>query len=83
MRSCPVGVPWERVGVDFLGPLPITKQGNRYIMVCIDYLSKWVEAFPVPDQTARTTAKVLLEVVAHFGCPMTLHSDQGRTNREN
>lgn len=83
LGSCPVGVPWERVGVDFLGPLPITKQGNRYIMVCIDYFSKWVEAFPVPDQTARTTAKVLLEVVAHFGCPMTLHSDQGRNFESN
>ncbi|XP_062596869.1 uncharacterized protein LOC134258359 [Saccostrea cucullata] len=40
LGSCPVGAPWERLGVDFLGPLPVTKQGNHYIMACIDYFSK-------------------------------------------
>lgn len=83
LGSYPVGVPWERLGVDFLGPLPVTKQGNRYIMVCIDYFSKWAEAVAVPDQTARTTAKVLLEMVSRFGCPVTLHSDQGRNFESN
>lgn len=83
LGSYPVGVPWERLGVDFLGPLPVTKQGNRYILVCIDYFSKWTEAVAVPDQTARTTAKVLLEMVSRFGCPVTLHSDQGRNFESN
>ncbi|XP_062582872.1 uncharacterized protein K02A2.6-like [Saccostrea cucullata] len=52
-------------------------------MVCRDYFFKWVEAFPVPDQTARATAKVLLEIVSRFGCPLSLHSDQGRNFESN
>jgi len=38
-----------------------------------------VEAFPIPDQTANTCAKILVnEVISRFGCPLDLHSDQGR-----
>ena len=48
-------------------------------MVVSDYFTKWVEIFPLPDQTAVTCANVLLnEVVARYGCPYDLHSDQGR-----
>ena len=73
------GAPWERLATDVIGPLPVTKEGNRYILVFMDYFTKWVEAFAVPDQTATTTTKVLLnQIVSRFGCPYLLHSDQGR-----
>jgi len=35
-----VGEPFERIGIDFVGPLPTTPRGNRYIIVAIDYLIK-------------------------------------------
>ena len=45
----------------------------------IDAFSKWVEIFAIPDQTAETCASVILnEVIARFGCPYDLLSDQGR-----
>lgn len=74
-----VGAPMERVGVDILGPFPITETGNRYVLVAMDYFTKWPEAYAVPDQSATTAAKCLVEeMFARFGVPSELHSDQGR-----
>src|SRR5687767_9285526 len=39
-----IGEPFERIGLDFVGPLPRTKEGNKYILVMTDYLTKWPEA---------------------------------------
>lgn len=73
------GAPWDRLAVDMLGPFPESTKGNKYVMVVTDHFSKWVEVLAVPDQTAITCARVLLnEVVARFGCPFELLSDQGR-----
>ncbi len=74
-----VGAPLDRICIDVLGPLPMTDRGNSYILVVCDAFTKWVEAFPIPDQTAKTCATVLLdEVICRLGCPLDLHSDQGR-----
>ena len=69
----------ERIATDILGPLPETDKRNRYILVISDYFTKWVEAFPIPDQRAETVAKCLVdEVIRRFGVPNYIHSDQGR-----
>lgn len=74
-----VGAPLDRLATDILGPLPETPRGNKYILVVTDYFTKWVEIFPIPDQTASTCATVIInEVIARFGCPYDMHSDQGR-----
>ena len=74
-----VGAPMDRLSTDILGPLPETHRGNKYILVVSDHFTKWVEIFAVPDFTAKTCAeKILNEVIARFGCPCDLHSDQGR-----
>ncbi|CAI5642673.1 unnamed protein product [Oreochromis niloticus] len=53
--------------------------GNRYVLVAMDYFTKWQEAYTVPDQSATTTAERLVEeMFARFGVPAELHSDQGR-----
>merc|ERR1711893_224186 len=72
------GGPWERVAMDVLGPLPATPEGYKFILVVMDYFTKWVEIFPMRDQTAETVAAVLVdEVFSRMGCPIELHSDQG------
>ena len=69
----------QMVAVDILGPLPRTSAGNRYVLVAGDYFTKWIEAYPIPNQEAVTVAQKLLdEMFCHFSLPERLHSDQGR-----
>ena len=74
------GSPWDRLMMDILGPLPTTVRNNKYILVIADAFSKWTEIFAIPGQTAPTCAGILLnEVIARYGCPFDLHTDQGRS----
>ena len=73
------GEPFERIGIDILGPLPVSERGNRYILVLSDQFSKWTEAYAIPNQEATTIAeKFGEEYICRFGTPMICHSDQGR-----
>ena len=74
-----VGHPGQRIAMDILGPLPVSESGNKFILVVGDYFSKWIEAYPLPDQEAVTCARKFTEEwICRHGCPLTLHSDQGR-----
>jgi len=74
-----VGSPMDMVALDVLGPLPRTERGNRFVLVAIDYFTKWPEAYALTDQEAWTVANALVDgLVSRFGVPSTLHSDQGR-----
>lgn len=56
----------------------VSKQGNRYVIVFIDYLTKWVEAFPIPDLKASTVVNLFItEIVCRCGAPRELLSDRG------
>ena len=69
--------PFQVWSLDVL-QLPLTSAGNRYCVVLVDQLTKWPEVFPVPDQTSRTIADILVrELVPRFGVPATLVSDRG------
>ena len=76
----PVSEPLQRIAIDILGPLdPATARGNRYVLVVVDYLTKWSEAYPLANQTAETVAAILVEqFICRYGIPEQLHSDQGR-----
>ena len=77
LRPIPVSGPFDRVGVDIL-EMPQTERGNRYVIVFIDYLTKWVEAYATPDQTSETIARLLVDnVVCRHGVPGGLLSDRG------
>ena len=77
LKPIPVGGPFHRVAVDIL-QLPITSSGNRYVAVFMDYLTKWPEAFAIPDQKAETIAKLFVEqIICRHGIPEELLSDRG------
>lgn len=74
-----VGLPFERIAVDILGPLPRSTSGNRFVLVVTDYFSRWPEAIPLPNHKAETVAEALVsQVFSRFGIPLEIHSDQGR-----
>ncbi len=73
------GYPMERVAMDIIGPLPNTSDGNRYILVVVDYFTKWLEAYAIPNQEVRTIAQKLVdEWICRYGAMQRLHTDQGR-----
>ena len=54
-------------GIDFVGPLPLS-YGNEYILVAVDYVSKWVLAVATPTNDAKTTIKFFMKnIFARFG----------------
>nr|GEV62782.1 hypothetical protein [Tanacetum cinerariifolium] len=63
-------------GIDFMGPFPSSK-GNKYILVAVNYLSKWVEAKMLPTSNARVVVKLLKSLFSQFGIPQAIISDRG------
>nr|GFB34972.1 reverse transcriptase domain-containing protein [Tanacetum cinerariifolium] len=63
-------------GIDFMGPFPSSK-GNKYILVAIDYSSKWVKAKALPTNDARVVEKFLKSLFSRFGTPKAIISDRG------
>ena len=51
-----VGAPMERVAIDILGPLPESADGNKYLLIVMDYFPKWPEGYPIPNMEAVTVA---------------------------
>lgn len=79
MQRYGAGAPMERVAVDVLGPLPVTDRGMRYLLVVMDYFTKWPEALPIENQEATTIATALVNnVFCRLGAPLELHSDMGK-----
>ena len=69
----------ETVALDISGPWPVSQSGNKYILVAVDHFTKWAEAWPIPDQEAKTVARVLVDqFISRHGTPHVIHSDQGR-----
>nr|GEU68959.1 reverse transcriptase domain-containing protein [Tanacetum cinerariifolium] len=63
-------------GIDFMGPFPFFR-GNKYILVAVDYLSKWVEAKVLPTNDAQVVCKFLKNHFARFGTLRAIISDRG------
>lgn len=70
--------PFYRIGIDIKGPLPRTAKGNRYIIVAMDYFTKWPEAKALADIKAETVAKFIYEeIICRHGVPKEILSDRG------
>nr|GEV61930.1 reverse transcriptase domain-containing protein [Tanacetum cinerariifolium] len=63
-------------GINFMGPFP-SSRGNKYLLVAVDCLSKWVEAKALPTNDARVVVKFLKSLFARFGTPRAIISDRG------
>ena len=73
-----VWVPVDRVIIGILGPLLKTPHGDTEISMMIDQFTKWIECFPLPDQSTELVAKTIVdEIFTHMGTPLEIHSDKG------
>lgn len=68
---------FEEISIDILGPLPYTRAGRQFILVISDHASRYLQAIPLSNITAKTVAQALLETFAKLGFPKRISSDQG------
>ena len=67
------------VAVNNLGPLPESDAGDSYVLVTVDYFTKWTEVYAISNQEAITVARKLTdELFCRFSPPEQLHSDEGK-----
>ena len=69
--------PWHTVSVDLVGRLPTTKEGNKFILVCVDHLTRYTVAVPIKAKSSIEVAKSLTKIFCEHGFPVTLLSDNG------
>lgn len=75
----PAQRPFQRLGMDFLGPLTQSSDGNRHVIVLIDYHTKWAETVAVPETAAANAAKAFLEaIVLRHGASEQVIADRGQ-----
>jgi hypothetical protein len=71
-----LGYMWS---LDFAGPLPITPRHNKYVLVMIEYFSKWIELVALSDKFSEGAAYSFLDrVLSRFGAPAEVLTNQGR-----
>lgn len=72
--------PFEKIGIDLVGPLTPTKDGYKFIVVAIDYCTKWSEARAIPNSAAESIVPFLYEdIFCRHGFPKEIISDRGTT----
>jgi hypothetical protein len=78
LHPIPVGEPFSKIGIDIVGPLPITKKGNKYIVVMTDYFTKWPEAEAISEATGKRVSEFIYQtIICRHGCPKEILSDRG------
>ena len=72
--------PWQKLAIDLVGPMkPKSSNGNSYILTAKCCFTRWIEAIPICDKSAKTVALTLYNhVLSRFGMPKYIHSDHGR-----
>ena len=79
---------WDTVAIDLMGPYPRTSRGKRFVLVAMDVISRWIEAFPVSSSEINIIAPVLEhDVFMRWGYPRVILSDnapqfRGKTWRD-
>ncbi|XP_051509646.1 uncharacterized protein LOC127415117 [Myxocyprinus asiaticus] len=80
LRPLPlIEVPFERIGMDLVGPLERSARGHRFVLVLVDYATRYPEAVPLCNISARSVAEALFKIISRVGIPKEILTDQGTT----
>ena len=78
MQIHSVNEPWHTIGIDIMGPFPPTTRNKRFLLVVVDYFTRWIEVFALRSTTSGDIADILNnEVFSRFGLPRYMVSDNG------
>ncbi|MCO5558646.1 hypothetical protein L7F22_012232 [Adiantum nelumboides] len=70
--------PFEKWGINAIGPLPHTSTGKQYILTAIDYMTRWAKAASEAQKTVARVSKFVLDYIcSRFGTPLKILSDKG------
>ncbi len=70
--------PWSDLQINWVGPLPRSTRGKNYFLTVVCEFTKWIECLPAPNDTAETTACLLMNhIFSRFGLPLRVNSDCG------
>ncbi|XP_068097047.1 uncharacterized protein [Hyperolius riggenbachi] len=72
-----IEVPFERIAMDIVGPLVKSARGHQYILVVLDYATRYPEAFPLRKPTSKAIARELFNMFTRTGFPREILTDQG------
>ena len=72
-----IEIPFVRIAMDIVGPLPKTSRGHRYILVIVDYATRYPEALPLRAATAKAVAKEQFLLFSRVGIAREVLTDQG------
>ncbi|XP_039513052.1 uncharacterized protein LOC120468602 [Pimephales promelas] len=70
-------VPFERIGMDLIGPLERSARGHRFALVLVDYATRYPEAVPLRNISAKSVASALFSLISRVGVPKEILTDQG------
>ena len=77
-------IPFLCIAIDTIGKLPVTTSGNKYALTCIDLLTSYVIAVPMPDKTAESVVEASLSgILSRTGASMVYLSDNGSELKNN
>ncbi|KAJ8364561.1 hypothetical protein SKAU_G00133920 [Synaphobranchus kaupii] len=72
-----ISVPFSRIGMDLVGPLPQSSRGHQYILVVLDYATRYPEAIPLRTMATKGIARELMLLFSRVGLPEEILTDQG------
>ncbi|CAF2035716.1 unnamed protein product [Rotaria magnacalcarata] len=78
MQLHSVNEPWHTIGMDIMGPFPTTARQKRFLLVIVDYFTRWIELFPLNSITSIDITNILTnEIFSRYGLPKHIVSDNG------
>ena len=70
-------IPFETLAMDLIGPFDRNTQGYRFVLVLVDYATRYPEAVPLRNISAKSVAQALFQVISRVGIPKEILTDQG------